>query len=73
MSCNLKTMLKVLVALLLVAAAAYALLPQFRPLVLGALPFAFFLICPISMLLGMSLMGKQPGDGQPEKLKENHG
>ena len=73
MSCNLKTMLKVLAALLLMAAAAYVLLPQLRPVVLGALPFAFFLLCPLSMLLGMGLMARGMTDKQPEKTRGSHG
>ncbi|WP_439673220.1 DUF2933 domain-containing protein (plasmid) [Cupriavidus necator] len=57
MKCNTKTMIAVGVALLAMLAAAYAVWPPIRALVLGIGPYFLLLLCPLSMLLMMKSMG----------------
>ena len=56
MKCNMKTMITTGIVLLVGLAVAYAVLPQFRALVLSVGPFLLFLLCPLSMLLMMKGM-----------------
>ena len=53
MKCNMKTMATTGLVLLVVLAAAYAALPQFRTLVLSLGPSLLFLLCPLSMIIMM--------------------
>lgn len=50
-------MLKIGAVLFVPLAAGYFVLPQFRVAILALTPFAFYAICPLSMLLGMKMMG----------------
>jgi hypothetical protein len=59
--CNVKTMLKTGLGMLLLAAIAYIALPDFRTWILAAAPFLLYLICPISMLFCMKMMSGQNG------------
>jgi hypothetical protein len=61
MSCNMKTMLKLGVGMLAAAGAAYALLPEFRELIVALSPTLLFLLCPLSMLFAMKAMQGQNG------------
>jgi hypothetical protein len=61
MMCNMKTMLKVGVGMLVVAGTAYLLLPQFREPIVALAPTLLFLLCPLSMLLCMKMMQGQNG------------
>lgn len=59
MNCNMKTMLKVGLGMLLVTGIAYAALPEFRTWILAASPTLLFLVCPLSMLFCMKMMHGQ--------------
>lgn len=61
MNCNMKTMLKVGIGMLLIAGIAYVALPEFRTWILAASPTLLFLLCPVSMLLCMKMMHGQNG------------
>jgi hypothetical protein len=61
MMCSMKTMLKVGLGMLLIAGLAYLALPEFRTWILAASPTLLFLICPVSMLVGMKMMQGQSG------------
>lgn len=61
MNCNMKTMLKVGLGMLLVTGIAYAALPEFRTWILAASPTLLFLLCPLSMLFCMKMMHGQNG------------
>lgn len=56
MQCDTKTMIKVALGLAVVVAGAYAFIPVARVLIIAAVPFLFFLVCPISMILMMKSM-----------------
>lgn len=56
MKCNPKAMITAGIALAAMLAAAYALLPAVRALVLGIGPYLLLLICPLSMWLMMKSM-----------------
>jgi len=61
MMCNMKTMLKVGLGMLLITGLAYLALPEFRVWILAASPTLLFLLCPISMLVCMKMMHSQNG------------
>jgi hypothetical protein len=61
MMCNMKTMLKVGLGMLVAVGTAYLLLPQFRELITALAPTLVFLLCPLSMLVGMKMMQGQNG------------
>ncbi|MBO4120567.1 DUF2933 domain-containing protein [Cupriavidus gilardii] len=63
MKCNPKAMITAGIALAAMLAAAYALLPPVRALVLGIGPYLLLLICPLSMWLikSMSAQDDQVG------------
>lgn len=70
MMCNMKTMLKVGLGMLLVAGSAYLLLPQFREAIVALAPTLAILLCPISMLACMWMMrgnGGQACQSQGDK------
>jgi hypothetical protein len=75
MACNMKTMLKVGLGMLLVTGIAYAALPEFRDWILASSPILFLLLCPLSLLLMMTMMNgesNQVGQVQaPQKKEEN--
>ncbi len=50
-------MLKIGAVLAVPLVAGYLFLPQFRVAILALIPFAFYAICPISMLVGMKMIG----------------
>lgn len=58
MMCSAKTMFKVALGLLLVIGVAYMALPEVRVWLIAISPTLLFLICPISMLLCMTMMNK---------------
>lgn len=62
MKCDLKTMLKLGLALGGVITVVAIVLPQFRPVVIGLAPFALFALCPISMWVAMRGMHKGQHD-----------
>lgn len=71
MKCDLKTMLKIglaLGAVLIVGAIAF---PQFRPAIIGLAPFALFALCPLGMIFGMSAMSgnQKTGTANENALK----
>ncbi|WP_083684782.1 DUF2933 domain-containing protein [Massilia putida] len=55
--CSLKTMLKIGVMMSAITGLLYISVPEIRSLILTAAPTLVFLLCPISMFLGMRLMG----------------
>lgn len=59
MNCNMKTMLKIGIGMLLIAGIAYVALPEFRTWIFAASPTLLFLLCPVSMLLCMKMMNAQ--------------
>ncbi|QEZ48987.1 DUF2933 domain-containing protein [Cupriavidus oxalaticus] len=69
MKCNTKTMIAVGVALLAMLAAAYAVWPPIRALVLGIGPYFLLLLCPLSMWLMMKSMGAH--DDQVSAMTEH--
>uniref|UniRef100_UPI003F49B10B DUF2933 domain-containing protein n=1 Tax=Cupriavidus taiwanensis TaxID=164546 RepID=UPI003F49B10B len=56
MKCNPKAMITAGIALVALLAAAYALLPPVRMLVLSIGPYLLLLLCPLSMWLMMKSM-----------------
>lgn len=68
MKCNVKTMISAGVALVVILAAAYAVLPPIRALVLGLGPYLLLLICPLSMWLMMKSMSAH--DDQVSSMSE---
>lgn len=58
MKCDLKTMLKIGAVLAAILGIGFFVFPQFRPVILGLAPFAFFALCPISMFFAMRTMNK---------------
>lgn len=56
MACNMKTMLKVGLGLLFVTGIAYFALPEFRDWILASSPILFLLLCPLSLLLMMTMI-----------------
>lgn len=75
MACNMKTMLRVGLGMLLITGIAYAALPEFRDWILASSPILLFLLCPLSLLLMMTMMnGETSRVGQvqaPQKKAEN--
>jgi hypothetical protein len=71
MMCNMKTMLKVGLGMLFVAALAYLALPEFRTWIVAASPTLLFLICPISMLVCMKMMHGQNGQSCGKSASDN--
>lgn len=67
--CSPKTMLKIGAVIAIPLVGGYFLFPQFRLAIAGLLPFAFFAICPLSMLFGMKLMGKEGNACQHDHAK----
>lgn len=73
MKCT-KTMLTTGAVILAALMLAYAALPQFRTLVLGAGPFLLFLLCPLSMMFMMRGMNSSrdhqapPSDTPQDRL-----
>lgn len=61
MKCQMKTIMKVGAGLIVLLALAYAVLPQIRPMIVGASPLLFVLLCPLSMLLMMKSMHSDRG------------
>jgi hypothetical protein len=59
MACNMKTMMKLGIGIAVGALTAYMLFPQFREPIVALAPTLAFLICPLSMLLGMKMMSSQ--------------
>lgn len=57
MTCNKQTMWKVGIGMLIVFGIAYAALPELRTWMLAAAPTLVFLLCPLSMLFAMKMMG----------------
>lgn len=75
MACNMKTMLKVGLGMLLVVGTAYAALPEFRDWILASSPILLFLLCPLSLLVMMSMMRgetNQVGQVQTPPKKNEH-
>ncbi|MDE2289938.1 MAG: DUF2933 domain-containing protein [Burkholderiales bacterium] len=58
-----KMMLKVAAMLVALAVIGYWALPQYRSLILGAIPIAATLLCPLSMVAAMWLMRR--GEDEP--------
>lgn len=56
MKCNMKTIMKIGTGVIVLLALAYAALPQIRPMLAGASPLLFVLLCPLSMLFMMKSM-----------------
>lgn len=56
MKCDMKTMVKVGLAVSILLAIAYVTLPAARAFISAATPFLLFLICPLSMLFMMKSM-----------------
>jgi hypothetical protein len=54
--CNIRTMLKVAFAILVIAGMAYFVSPGLRTWIVEASPLLLFLICPISMFIAMKTM-----------------
>lgn len=69
MACSMKTMMKLGVGIAAVALTAYILFPQFRDLIVALAPTLAFLICPLSMLLGMKMMSSQGGQSCQSSAK----
>ena len=68
--CSLKTMFKVGLMMSAITGILYVSVPEIRSLILAAAPTLVFLVCPISMLLGMRLMGgKGCGSREAEGYK----
>lgn len=68
--CSLKTMFKVGLVMSAIAGILYVSVPEIRSLILAAAPTLVFLVCPITMLLGMRLMGgKGCGSREAEGYK----
>ena len=65
MNCDLKTMLKVAVALGLALAVAYFTLPAAQAFILTSAPILVALICPVAMLLMMLGMRGNKKDENP--------
>lgn len=63
-SCSPKTMLKIGAVIAVPLVAGFIVFSQFRPVIVGFLPFALFALCPLGMLFGIRGMtgGK---DNQP--------
>ncbi|MBS2132243.1 DUF2933 domain-containing protein (plasmid) [Burkholderia thailandensis] len=59
MKCNLKTMLKTAALLATALAIGYWAVPGYRATILGLIPVAAVLICPLSMLVMMWLMQRR--------------
>ncbi|TAM53932.1 MAG: DUF2933 domain-containing protein [Paraburkholderia sp.] len=59
MKCNAKVMLTSASLLVALAAVGYWAAPQFRSEILGLIPFASLLICPLSMAVMMWLMNRR--------------
>ena len=62
MKCNMKIMLKAAAVLVALAVIGYWALPQYRSLILGAIPVAATLLCPLSMVAAMWLMRRSEGE-----------
>ena len=59
MKCNLKTMLRIAAPLMAVLAIGYWAVPGYRAAILGLIPFATALLCPISMFIMMWFMHRR--------------
>ena len=66
MNCDLKTMLKVAVALGLALAVAYFALPPAQAFILASAPILLALICPVAMIV-MLFMMKSTNDNKKDK------
>lgn len=68
--CSIKSMLKVGLAIIAVFAVAYTLLPGSRTWMASLAPALTFLICPISMLVGLKMIsGKGCSNKDADSLK----
>ncbi|PLC48579.1 hypothetical protein CR159_17285 [Pollutimonas subterranea] len=67
MKCDMKTMLKAGLGLVVLIAVAYATLPAAREWITAVSPFLFFLICPLMMVFMMKGMQSCHNDNGPEK------
>lgn len=70
MMCSRQTMLKVGLGMLIVSVTAYAAFPELRTWILKAAPTLVVLLCPLSMLFAMKMMGgkgcEKAGSDQPK-------
>lgn len=57
--CKPKTLLNTALIIGGVALAGYVLFPDLRAVIIQASPFLIVLLCPLSMIIGMMLMGKK--------------
>jgi hypothetical protein len=71
MKCDVKTMLKVLLGVSVALGLAYLALPTFRAFILASAPVLLVLICPISMLVMMLVMGANQRGGEAKSDEAN--